>query len=323
MVPRQGEPAMRTTVRVSARLVSILTIVATVFATILWSTTPAGAASPNKGFVLLAGDGGVFTFGVPFGGAAAGDPSHCVGDSCRSIAMTPSGAGYWILDDNTGAVYAFGTAGFYGDPATVFAHAAADLIPKPLQIIPTPSGKGYWIYGTLSGLGTVEPFGDAGFFGDTFARYPWGTGHPHFNGHPVAMAVTADGHGYWELWSDGGVFSYGDATFHGSTGAIRLAQPIIGMTATADGGGYWLYAGDGGVFAFGDAVFAGSTGAMHLNAPIVGMTRNPAGPGYWLVASDGGVFGFGGAPWMGSLPQFGLDLHSPIVAIASRGGAIA
>jgi hypothetical protein len=173
------------------------------------------------------------------------------------------------------------------------------------------------VYQTIAGVGQVLPFGDAGWHSDTFQRFPWGTGHPP-NGHPVGLASTATGHGYWEVWSDGGVFSYGDAKFYGSTGNIHLTQPIIGITATADGRGYYLYAADGGVFAFGDAVFGGSAGNLRLVAPIVGMTLNPSGPGYWLAAADGGVFAYGGAPYMGSVAQFGVHLRSPIVGIAAK-----
>jgi hypothetical protein len=301
----------------------MVAVVAALFASLLWSAPTVAAAQTEpttSGFVLLGADGGIFTFNLPMAGAGTDDPARCANASCTSIAVTPSGLGYWILNTDTGAIYPFGTAGFYGDPAAFWANVAPDLVAKSLQIVPTPDGQGYWVYSVLAGMGTMLPFGDAmkyGFFGNTFSLHPWGTG-THLNGHPVAMALTPDGKGYWEVFSDGGVYAFGDAKFYGSTGGIHLAREIIGITATADGQGYWLYAADGGVFAFGDAVFGGSTGGLSLAAPIVGMIRNPSGPGYWLAAADGGIFGFGGAPWIGSLPGVGVQPHVPIAAIAAK-----
>jgi L,D-peptidoglycan transpeptidase YkuD (ErfK/YbiS/YcfS/YnhG family) len=131
----------------------------------------------------------------------------------------------------------------------------------------------------------------------------------------IALAPTADGHGYWIASSNGGVFTFGDATFYGSEGGQSLRSPIVGMAATADGHGYWLVGSDGGVFTFGDATFYGSTGALHLNKPIVGMAPTPDGRGYWLVASDGGIFTFGDATFYGSTGA--LHLNAPIVGMAA------
>ena len=309
----------------------IATAFATTVATALSSAPPAGAvpaSSSTNGYVLLGGDGGIFPFGVPMQGSQGGFASNCAATaaepngSCLSLAMTPSGLGYWILNPVTGAIYPFGDAGDYSDPFIFWEHVAPDLVAQSKTIVATPDGKGYWVYSVLAGEGTALPFGDAPWYGDTFNDFPWGTGHPHFAGHPVTMAPTPDGKGYWEVWSDGGVFAYGHAKFYGSTGAIHLTRPIIGITPTADGQGYWLLASDGGVFAFGDAVFAGSTGGRTLAAPIVGMVANPAGPGYWLAAADGGVFAFGGAPYLGALPQFHVKLNRPIVGIAAKRASI-
>jgi hypothetical protein len=328
---------MHPTTRLSVRLGAVITAVVAMFATVLWAM-PAAAAAPgghafpvSDGYVLLGGDGGIFPFDVPMAGAAASDPTRCPDNvtdrtepngTCWSVALTPSGLGYWILNGDTGAIYPYGTAGFYGQPATKFAGVGREFVPNMLQIVPTPSAKGYWVYESgLSGLGTVDHFGDAGFFGDTTTLVQK-TGGSGFNGRPVGMAATADGKGYWEVRSDGGVFAFGDAKFYGSMGGRHLAQAVIGITATADGKGYWLYAADGGVFSFGDARFGGSLGALTLQAPIVGMARNPAGPGYWLAAADGGVFTFGGAPFFGSIYQFVVHPHRPIFAIAARRTAV-
>jgi hypothetical protein len=310
----------------------VLATVALMFATVLSSAPAAGAAlagGSTNGFFLLGGDGGIFPFGVPFLGAPAstnGCPDNVTdrtepNGTCWSMAVTPSGNGYWVLNADTGHVYPFGDAVSYGEPATKFVGVSRELVPNMVQIVATPDGLGYWVYEVgQSDLGKVDHFGDAGFFEDTtsFVQLHGGSG---LNGSAVGMAATATGQGYWEVRSDGGVFSFGDAQFYGSMGGRHLTQKIIGITATPTGKGYWLYAADGGVFAFGDAVFAGSTGAIHLVAPVVGMARNPSGPGYWLAAADGGVFAFGGAPYLGSIAQFGVQLHRPIFAIATKSGS--
>ena len=332
---------MRATRR-SVRVGTVCGVVAAMFAGMMGSASTAGAGQSSvkssaltagqvqletRGFVLLGRDGGVFPFSVPMAGAPASDPTRCPANvtdrnqpdgTCVSIALTPSGMGYWVLNGDTGKVYSYGTAGSYGEPASGFVGVSREFVPSFRQLVPTPSGRGFWVYEVgASDLGTVAHFGDAADYGDTISLV-LSNRCKGFNGSPVGMAPTADGKGYWEVYSDGGVFAFGDAKFYGSTGAIHLARPIIGITASPTGHGYWLYAADGGVFAFGDAVFAGSTGGMRLNAPVVGMARNGGGPGYWLAAADGGVFAFGGAPGGSSIYTYGITLQSPIVAIASK-----
>ena len=280
----------------------------------------AGAA--GSGYWLLGGDGGVFSYGVAFAGSAASDPTLCPPNTsdrllpdgtCWSIAATPDGKGYWILNGDALKVYPFGDATFYGDPAPQESSAPRDLWPVARAIVPTSTGHGYWVLTVpLSGAGRILPFGDAGWFGDTQTLVA--EGYQGFNGMPAGMAATPDGKGYWEVHSDGGVFAFGDAGYFGSMASHPLNQPVVGMAATPDGKGYWWVAADGGVFAFGDAVFGGSMAGTALAAPVVGMARNPAGPGYWLAASDGGLFALGGAPYLGSMA--GLPLARPIFAVA-------
>ncbi len=116
----------------------------------------------------------------------------------------------------------------------------------------------------LSGLGSVQNFGDAVNYGDetTIAH---GTAHV---GKPVALAATHDGKGYWIVDSDGGVFSFGDATFYGSMGGKHLNAPVVGIAGNASGTGYWLAGADGGAFALGGAPFLGSLGGQDLNRPV-------------------------------------------------------
>jgi hypothetical protein len=309
---------MRNRIPVLTMIVAALSITAALSAPVpSWGQSR--AVPPQPGYWLLGGDGGIFAFHAPFAGSGASDPTRCPPNTtdrsrpdgtCFSLAATPDGGGYWILNGDTNAVYPYGDAVSYGQPADGLAGVSREFVPTGVSMAATPSGHGYWVLELpLSGAGKVLAFGDATFFGDT-------TGIAA-NGSPVGMARTPDGGGYWIVFSDGGVFAYGDAAFHGSMGGVRLNQPVTGMAATPDGGGYWLVASDGGVFAFGDAVFAGSMARSALRAPMVAMAANPDGGGYWTVAADGGVFAFGGAPFLGSMGA--AHLNRPVVGLATRG----
>ncbi len=280
----------------------------------------ASASPPGGGYWLGTGDGGVFAFGAPFHGSAASDATRCPPNpparsmpngSCWSMAPTSDSGGYWILNAYSGVVYPYGDAVSYGQPADTAAYGGgADLWPNSIGIVATPDGKGYWVLELgLSGLGSVQPFGDAAFFGDetTIAH---ATGHV---GVPVGMAETPDGMGYWIVDSDGGVFSFGDAAFFGSMGGRPLNAPVVGTAPTPDGKGYWLASADGGVFSFGDATFGGSMGSTALAEPVVGMAADRSGSGYWLASADGGVFALGGAPFLGSMG--GHHLAEPVFGI--------
>jgi Tol biopolymer transport system component len=252
--------------------------------------------TPAVGYRLVAGDGGVFTYGrVPFFGSTG---SIKLARPIVGLASAPTGQGYWLVASD-GGVFALGAAGFFGS-------TGATKLARPIVgMAATPTGLGYWL---VASDGGVFAFGDAGFFGST--------GKIKLAQPIVGMAATPTGKGYWLVARDGGIFAFGDAPFAGSTGAIRLAQPVVGMAAAPAGGGYWLVASDGGIFAFGDAAFFGSTGALKLNRPIVGMAATPSGGGYWAVASDGGIFAFGDAPFVGSAGA--TKLVQPVVGMAGR-----
>jgi hypothetical protein len=303
------------------RLGRLLTLIAT-FTVVIAVGGPASAAPSGPGYWLEAGDGGLFTFGTPFEGSAAADATRCPANpparsmpngSCWSVAPTADGAGYWILNAYSGVIYPYGDAVSYGQPAGTSPYSAgADTWPTAIGIVATSDGKGYKVLEQgLSGLGSVQSFGDAVNYGDetTIAH---GTAHV---GKPVALASTHDGKGYWIVDSDGGVFSFGDAAFYGSMGGKPLKAPIVGMAVAPDGSGYWLAAADGGVFSFGSAAFGGSMADTSLVKPVVGIAGNARGAGYWLAAADGGVFALGGAPFLGSVG--GQHLDRPVFAISA------
>ncbi len=233
----------------------------------------------NRGYWLVASDGGVYASGDAsyLGGANPG--SATVATNCVvGIAATPDGKGYWLAD-SAGKIYPFGSdAGSYGDTSSL------SLRSPVVGIAATPDGHGYWLVGSDGG---VFAFGDAGFHGSTGqlnpSKPPGGSNSVagSLAAPVVAVVSTPDGGGYWLAGADGAVFAFGDAGFFGSVpgvlaslGAeagtsIRLASPIISMVATPDGGGYWMIGGDGGVFTFGDATFLGSQGVGAAVPPAV------------------------------------------------------
>ena len=303
------------------RLGSVLALIA-LFLFVVATGSPTSAAPRPAGYWLEGGDGGIFTFGTPFVGSAASDTTRCPtsppdrsmpGGSCWSMAPSVDGGGYWILNAYSGVIYPYGDAVSYGEPAGTAAYGGgADSWPTAVGIVATPDGKGYWVLEEgLSGLGSVQNFGDAVNYGDE-TTVAHGTSHV---GKPVALAAAPDGKGYWIADSDGGVFSFGAAAFYGSMGGTHLNAPVVGMAVTSDGNGYWLAAADGGVFSFGSARFGGSLAHTVLVKPVIGIAGNAKGAGYWLAAADGGVFALGGAPFLGSLG--GQDLNRPVFAISS------
>ena len=227
----------------------------------------AGSPVPYR---LVAGDGGVFSFGDAgfFGSTGAVRLNRPI----VGMAATPSGNGYWLVASD-GGVFSFGDAGFFGSTGAV-------RLNRPIVgMAATPSGNGYWL---VASDGGVFSFGDAGFFGST--------GAVRLNRPIVGMAATPSGNGYWLVASDGGVFSFGDAGFFGSTGAVRLNRPIVGMAATPSGNGYWLVASDGGVFSFGTPGSSAPPEAVRLNRPDRGHGRHPetaTATGWWPPTEEG------------------------------------
>jgi hypothetical protein len=313
-------PAPRVSMTQATAVAGTLVLVATLLVAVGPAAASPTARTSPTGYRLLAGDGGVFAFTSPFLGSAASDPTRCPTNppgrtmpegSCWSMAATMDGGGYYVLNAATGRIFTYGDAVSYGQPANTPPYqAGAEFAPNAVAIALTADGLGYWVLEEgLSGLGSVQAFGDAASLGDEVSA------HVVHNGFPVGIVGSSDGKGYVIVDSDGGVFAFGDAVFAGSMGGTHLNAPVIGLAATPDGNGYWLAAADGGVFSFGDAVYGGSMGGVHLLAPVIAITADPTGPGYWLAATDGGVFALGGAPFLGSMG--GRSLAQPIVAITT------
>jgi hypothetical protein len=236
----------------------------------------ASATSASPGYWLEAGDGGIFAYGVHFEGSAATYSTRCPANppgrdmpngSCWSIAATPDGAGYWILNAYSGDIYTYGDAVSYGQPADTSVYSGGtDTWPNAIRIVATPDGKGYWI---VDSDGGVFSFGDAAFHGSM--------GNKALNAPVVGIAVTPDGRGYWLAAADGGVFSFGSATYGGSMANTVLAAPVVGIAANGSGAGYWLAAADGGVFALGGEPYLGSLARHHLDRPVFAISSVPRG----------------------------------------------
>jgi hypothetical protein len=232
---------------------------------------PQPVQQPTPGYWMIGADGGVYNFGT----LALG--SHYT--TAVDIESTPSGGGYWILNDK-GEVFTKGDAGHLGNAGL----AAGE---KAVSLSSTPSGNGYWIF---TDRGRVIAKGGAQHKGD-------------MAGKPLASPVldsvaTPSGNGYYMVAGDGGIFTFGDAQFAGSMGGKHLNKPVMSMAPDGDGNGYLLVASDGGIFAF-DAKFHGSMGDKALNKPISGIV--PGTDGYLMVAEDGGIFAFGNVEFKGSL----------------------
>jgi hypothetical protein len=258
------------------------------------STLPGGCQRPpasSNGYLTVASDGGVFTFGgQQFCGSTG---SIKLNQPVVGIGQTPDQGGYWLVAAD-GGIFTFGGAQFYGSTGSI-------KLNKPIVgMAVTPDAKGYWLVAADGGIFT---FGDAQFYG-TAAVVP--------NQNVVGMAASPDGLGYWEVTSSGRVYAFGDAAFAGDASTYGLQRPIVGITADPVSGGYWLVGGDGGIFSFG-APFFGSTGNIRLNQPVVAMQATDDGGGYWFVAADGGIFSYGDAPFSGSTGN--IRLNRPMVGM--------
>jgi hypothetical protein len=184
---------------------------------------PAGSSSPKRlnapivgivpsadggGYLMVASDGGVFTFGdANFEGSC---PS-IGGCSGAAVAVMPdaSGNGYWLVTA-TGHVYAF------GDAATTYGAPGPQSVPVT-SAVRTNDGGGYWI---LFANGVVDAYGDAPNLGGP-------TGSVDTVNPATTIFATSDGGGYWVASADGSVFTYGDAPYDGGASGMHLNGPII------------------------------------------------------------------------------------------------
>ena len=166
-------------------------------------------SSDDRGYFMVASDGGVFAFGdARFAGSCPG----IGGCSGAAVAVMPdhSGNGYWVVSSR-GSVYAFGDAPYLGAPGRGPVTAA----------VSTADGRGYWV---LLSDGEVLGYGDAGSLGSPAPG--------NFSAFDPATAIftTSDGAGYWVSSALGSVWHFGDAPDDGDMSGTRLNGAVIAAT---------------------------------------------------------------------------------------------
>jgi hypothetical protein len=161
----------------------------------------------DRGYFMVASDGGVFAFGdATFEGSCPGI-GGCVG-SAVAVMPDASGHGYWLVT-NAGAVYSFGDARYLGAPGNTG---------WPItSAVRTPSGNGYWI---LNAAGVVSGYGDAANLGSVANVDPLGD---------AASAIFTDipGDGYGVATQDGAVSTFGGVPNYGGMAGTHLNGSII------------------------------------------------------------------------------------------------
>jgi len=87
------------------------------------------AAASGRGYWMVAYDGGIFAFNVPFKGSMPGVRALTGAPFVPTMRMRalPSGSGYYLLAYN-GAVFSFGSAKFFGAAPGI---PAVDLMLAP------------------------------------------------------------------------------------------------------------------------------------------------------------------------------------------------
>jgi hypothetical protein len=112
------------------------------------------ADSRTGGYWLVAADGGIFTFNVPFYGSMGG---HALNQPVVGMTPQPDGAGYRIVAGD-GGVFDFGDAAYYGSlPGEGVQN------PQVTTMAGSVDGNGYYL---INSSGNVWAFGDAPFLGN-------------------------------------------------------------------------------------------------------------------------------------------------------------
>jgi photosystem II stability/assembly factor-like uncharacterized protein len=256
------------------------------------------------GYILVGGDGGIFTFGSAGFYGSTGDlhlQRPVVG-----ISPTSDHKGYWLVSSDGGS-FAFGDAGFYGSIPGLGIAPAGSTGPGPklnapiVSMVPSTDNNGYFM---VASDGGVFAFGDARFAGSC----------PSIGGcagAAVAVMPDATGHGYWLVTATGNVYAFGDAFNYGSPGNRGTVTSAV---RSPDGRGYWILFSSGELKAFGDAVNRGGLARGVANGvnPASTVFAAADGGGYWISTADGAVYPFGDVPRDGGMS--GQNLNAPIIA---------
>jgi hypothetical protein len=273
------------------------------------TTLAIDVVDPPQGYWLVAGDGGIFTYGA----------AHFYGSTGNLklqrpvVGMTPTADrhGYWMVATD-GGMFAFGDARFHGSlPGLGYAPAGSgrkkSLNAPIVAMVASPTGQGYLL---VASDGGVFAFGDAKFHGSC----PGLKGG--CNGSVVDVVPDTGELGYWVVTSTGHVYAFGNASSVASGQPGSTPAPITGATASATGKGYLIVDAQGDAYTFGDARKYGTppTGLVLPSGKIVGIVPASTGNGYWLMGATGAVYEYGDATYQGSI--FGHSLNAPIVTAA-------
>ena len=155
----------------------------------------------DRGYWLVAADGGVFSFGdAAFYGSTG---NIVLNQPIVGMSTTQDGHGYWLVAKD-GGVFSFGDAAFHGSTGNL-------VLRQPIvSISRTPDDHGYWL---VAQDGGVFAFGDAGFYGSASGTAT----------EPVQKMVAAPGGtGYWILQQNGTAQAFGSAV-----GQTLAPQPLL------------------------------------------------------------------------------------------------
>jgi Peptidase A4 family len=272
------------------------------------TTTP---LAHQHGYLLAAGDGGIFAFGAAQFHGSTGKlrlPAPITG-----IAPTADHGGYWLVGAD-GSVFAFGDAHYAGSiPAMGIGPVGSKQrrhLSAPIVGISSPAnGSGYLM---VARDGGVFAFGAAHFAGS--CADAGGCPAPVVN-----IVPDATGRGYWLLLSNCDMVALGDAPKITDTDCqgFAHANQLVATSAarTPDGHGYWVLLDNGTVYPEGDAKSLGSWHASKetpTSDPAVAITPMSDGRGVWVITANGGVKPFGDALALGNMT--GKTLSAPIAA---------
>jgi hypothetical protein len=184
------------------------------------ATTP-----DNRGYWLVASDGGIFAFGdAGFYGSTG---SLRLNKPIVGMAATPDGKGYWLVAAD-GGIFSFGDAQFHGSTGSL------TLNQPVVGMAADGATGGYWLTAADGGVFAFD------------APYLGSMGGTRLNAPIRFVTGTPDFGGYRMVASDGGVFDFGDAAFFGSAAAPGSAGWDALAVDVEGGNGYWLFATDDG-----------------------------------------------------------------------------
>jgi lipoprotein-anchoring transpeptidase ErfK/SrfK len=225
---------------------------------------------PNgRGYWLMAGDGGVFTFGsARFHGSTGNKRLNA---PVIGMTATPNGGGY-LLVASDGGVFTFGNAKFRGSTGN------KKLGSPVVGLAGTSSGNGYWL---ATRDGRVYAFGNAQYKGGAYKTLP--------RHRQIKQITSVPGNAGYRLLAAAKPLMISSPLGPGATGdAVRRVQRRLLEL------GYWMPSADGSygystqqaVYAFQKASRLPRTGAVDLvtlnrlnNANRI---RPRSTSGYWI-----------------------------------------